>query len=338
MLEVFRQGYPDDCLRPAVDWLLTHASPAVRLRTREWLLGEDPRAGPTSACRPELSNDPVIVGLLEKQADDGSWGGPGFYGPRHRSTFYVLSVLAEMGATASCAPPLGPAVERAAVFSFAFQAANGEFYQYRRAEGGRPSSLAPVPCVTIRAATFLAALGYADDPRIGRAVEYLLSIQRPDGSWSCMGRAMPRRYVSEKGCLGTAACFLALAEQVPHLLAGHPSTHAAAEFTERLYMRNPRGFHVADTWRVLLYPYYHFPMDLAETGRLLLAVLGPTGRVEEGVRFCLAKRRPEDGLWGSDGHPPRPPVPPGRKGQPHPWVTLRVLRFILAHIRACGRG
>ncbi len=333
MLEECRQNRPEDSLQPAVDWLLTHPSPAVRLRTREWLLGGDPGAGLACEGRPDLSSDPVIVGLLEKQADDGSWGGTGFYGPRHRSTFYVLSVLAEMGASVSCPPPLGPAVERAAVFSFAFQAANGEFYQYRRAEGGKPSSLAPVPCVTIRAATFLAALGYADDPRVGRAVEYLVSIQRPDGSWSCAGGAMPRRYVSEKGCLGTAACFLALAEQVPHLLGGHPSTRAAAQFTERLYMRDPKGFHVPDKWRALPYPYYHFPMDLAETGRLLLAELGPTERVEEGVRLCLAKCRPGDGLWASEGRPSKPPVPPGRKGRPHPWVTLRVLRFILAHAR-----
>lgn len=326
------------------DWLLAQPAAAVRYRTRVWLLGEDPAApetaapgpaveqvayGPVAAERDALPGDPVIRRLLETQAPDGSWGGKGFYGPRHQSTFYVLSVLAEMGATRLTPPPLGAAVERAAEFSFAFQAGNGEFYQFRRAEGGKPSSLAPVPCVTIRAATFLAALGYAPDPRVSRAVDYLLSIQRPDGSCSCSGSgAMPRGYVSDKGCLGAAACFLALAEQMPGGLG--PAARAAAEFTERLYPRDPKGYHVADTWGALGYPYYHFAMDLAETGRLLLAELGPTERVAEGAKLCLSKRRAEDGLWALEMRPAKPPVPPGRRGAPHPWITLRALRFLSA--------
>ncbi len=110
-----------------------------------------------------------------------------------------------------------PEIARAAEFTFSFQARNGEFYQCWRARGGPPSPLAPVPCVTARAATYLAQVGYATDPRIGLAAGYLLSTQRADGSWSCEARAIPRGYASERGCLGMTCDFLALAAEVPSL-------------------------------------------------------------------------------------------------------------------------
>ncbi len=306
---------------PAVDWLLSHASPAVRYRAKVWLLALDPSSRAVAAERAGSRQDPGVQALLREQQADGSWAGPALYVPKHRSTFHVLAVLAEFGLDRTF-----PEVARGAEYAFRFQARNGEFYSGRQARGGRPSSLAPIPCLTARAAAYLAQLGYHGDPRLVLAVEHLLSTQRPDGSWSCEARAIPRDHVSEKGCLGAACCFLALADSAPGL-ASRPSVKAAASFVERLYLRDPKGYHVGNTWDRLPHPY--FPMDLADTGRLLLAELGLTPRVEEGLRLCQAKRRP-DGLWAADGHPYRPAVRPTRRGQPNPWVTLRVLRFLKA--------
>jgi len=296
---------------------------AARLRLDA---GNGPSGGTTQEG---LRADPEVATLLSAQRPDGGWAGPSFYAPKHRSTLHTLAVLAELGVDRSF-----PEIERAADFAFAFQAANGEFYQHRRVEGGRPSTLAPVPCVTARAAAYLAGLGYGGDARVAKAIQYLLSIQRQDGSWSCGDKAMPRGYVSEKGCLGMTCCFLALADTAPALSRGHPATRSAALFAERLYLRDPRGFHVGNTWAVL--PHPSFPMDLADTGRHLVTIVGLTPRVSEGVELCLQKRR-SDGLWAADGHPYRPPLPPDRRGEPSAWVTLRVARFLKAARRA-GRG
>jgi hypothetical protein len=70
-------------------------------------------------------------------------------------------------------------------------------------------------------------------------------------------------------------------------------------------------------------------MDLADTGRHLVNIVGLTPRVRESAELCLQKRRPDD-LWAADGHPYRPPLPPTRRGEPNAWVTLRVVRFLKA--------
>jgi hypothetical protein len=309
----------------ATEWLLTHDSPAVRARARHWLL-ELPWDHPAVQAEVRLfPDDPGLRALLAGQAADGSWHGPALYCPKHRATFWVLGALAEMGAGRWL-----PGVERAAEFALRFQAKNGEVYQLRRAEGGAPSAQRPVPCVTARLMSWLAQLGYARDPRLTQAVDHLLSTQRPDGGWSCEGRAMPRDLETERPCLGVAGSFLGLAEAVPGL-AEHEATRRAVDLVASLYFKDPKGFHVGNTWRKLLYPCFF--MDLGGTGRLLLALSGgrPLFRevVAPGVEYLLSRRTVE-GLWPTDGSPYRPPVDPGRRGKPHPWVTLRVLRFLKA--------
>ncbi len=73
------------------------------------------------------------------------------------------------------------------------------------------------------------------------------------------------------------------------------------------------------------------------TGCHLVTHLGPTPRVRQGLEAALQKRRP-DGLWARDSHPRNPPVPPGPRREPHPWVTLRVLRFVTAAQGAAPDG
>jgi len=89
------------------------------------------------ADRREYRRDPVLARLLAAQAPDGSWNGPALYCPKHRSTFWTLAVLAEMGAGRWL-----DEVERAAEFALQFQAANGnpgigEISRLRVVIGGR---------------------------------------------------------------------------------------------------------------------------------------------------------------------------------------------------------
>jgi len=128
----------------------------------------------------------------------------------------------------------------------------------------------------------------------------------------------------------------ALAEAVPGL-GRHPATARAVELVVSLYFKDPKGYHVGNSWPYLYYPCFF--MDLAATGRLLLVLAGDGGAgagggevrqaVAKGAEYPLSRRLP-DGTWASDGHPYRPPVDPGRKGKTHPWVALRVLRFLKA--------
>lgn len=63
-------------LRVPTDWLFEHGGPAIRLRTlRELLPPDRVEAEALARAERELMESPVVVEILKKQADDGSWGG-----------------------------------------------------------------------------------------------------------------------------------------------------------------------------------------------------------------------------------------------------------------------
>lgn len=109
-------------------------------------------------------------------------------------------------------PVVEQAVERAVAWAFSLQASSGGWHAFERA---RTRSLptdpllernelidGPAPDVTARAIEWLVDEGHGDDPRIVRALDWLLGQQQPDGRWD-----------SRWGCalMTTASCTRALA-------------------------------------------------------------------------------------------------------------------------------
>jgi len=89
------------------------------------------------------------------------------------TTLESAYLLRELGVDASA-----PVLKDTAALIFGAQRADGRF---RLSPGG-----AIYPCHTAGAARTLCHLGYAEDPRLQKAFEHLLSIQHSDGGWKCL--------------------------------------------------------------------------------------------------------------------------------------------------------
>jgi hypothetical protein len=303
-----------------LEWLLEPECPPIRYRTLVDVLdrpGEDPEVCAAQAAIPRY---PPIAELLAGQATDGSWGRRDYYLPRTgRGTFWVLSVLGDLGLTAD-----EERIRRACELMFQDQRENGAFCRRRRIPGqGTVWQKDTEPCTHARIARFMIQLGYGDDPRVRKAVEWLVPIQRDDGMWLCRG-------AKGRGCVRATVDVLRLAALDPHTAARPELFRAAAAVCHLLLEPRMSRYHVGDawgTWECLNYPY--FGLSLVSTLDAL-ARLGYTldePRIAGAVAYLLSRQQP-DGSWPLDQAWSRSPIDFGRPGEPNKWLTLDALRVI----------
>ncbi len=160
----------------------------------------------------------VVTRILAAQGADGHWGAPGqFYRDKYRGTVWQLIVLAELGAD-----PADARVRAAceAIFRDSQNPESGGFSTdvSRKAGGGLPSGV--IPCLTGNMVFSLVRLGYLDDPRLQRAVDWITTWQRfDDGDGEAPRGGLYDRYemcwASHTCHMGVAKALKALAEIPP---------------------------------------------------------------------------------------------------------------------------
>jgi len=168
--------------------LLAAPSPCLRMLVLNELLGrtdDDPEMRELAELR---AQDPLVVDLLAWQQQDGSWERVDQVSQLSatRATALALSRLGYLGFS-----PDHPAVRRGAEYLFSLQQPDGSWALEETrsgvidghliAEPGEGYSM--IPLQTSLPLQGLAACGYATDPRVERAYEWLLAQRLPDGAW-----------------------------------------------------------------------------------------------------------------------------------------------------------
>ncbi len=305
-------------------WLLVPQNPPVRYRTLVDLLGRPAGDPDVVAARDAISHFPPIAGLLAAQERDGYWVQPDYYIPKHYSTFWVLSVLADLGLTNE-----NEHVSKGCEYLFAHQRENGSFCRRRRVAGrGILWEEYAEPCTHARIVRFLIQFGYGSDPHTRSAIEWLLATQREDAMWLCVWKCQQR------GCLRATHDFLRLAA-LDAEVASLPATTRAAQVVLGLLLEPGMGrYHVGDSWQVLQYPYFGYGVisTLDALARLRYGLDHP--KIERAVDFLLSRQLPGGG-WALDQPVSHPPLDFGEPGEPNPWLTLDALIVLrlLDHVK-----
>ncbi len=329
-------------------WQLEPGNPSVRYLALRRLLGR-PEADPeVAAARAAISHSRLAQRIFRRQAEGGYWGDPASpYQPKYKASYWTLMVLGHLALSRD-----DERVRRAVEHILGFQQPGGGFpetgsegarreyprlAQRRRARGQEPPDeeafvadrirQATLSCLTGKVVAALLRLGYQDDPRLWRAVDWLVSIQHSDGGWLCpYWRAHVRDHHS---CFtGTIAALEAFGE-IPQA-ERPPAVRAAAargcEFLlqHRLYQADHHGFRTINPhWLELSFPWLGYDILYA------LYVLTRLGCHDERMGDALAllrgKRTPE-GRWSLESTPQgRLQADLERRGQPGKWVTLHAL-------------
>ncbi len=334
-----------------LDWLLEPENPSVRFFTLRDLLDHPPNDPMVVEAKPSIRGWEKVSKILGKQKQEGYWESPEDpYNPKYKATYWQIMILGMLGLDKS-----DERVRKACDYIFRFQHQDGGFtslkeegarneYEYVRRRmlnrGREPPSFevwAPeavregeMSCLTGNICAALIRLGYADDRRVHKALDWLVEVQNVDGGWLCPYWKAHAR--DRHGCFMGTITPLDAFSQLP-AEGRSPEVVEAVErgveflLMHRLFRADHQGFGVInESW--LRFGFPRFSYDVLR-GLRVVAGLGYGGddRLDDALGVLLEKQM-EDGRWVLENTPSMMQTNLEQKGKPSKWVTLDALRVI----------
>ena len=230
--------------------------------------------------------------ILAKQKEETYWDNPtSCYIPKFSASSWQLIVLGDLGVS-SKDPRIARAVEH--------------FLELHNVESGgmsmRPrgnEKFEPHICLTGNMVRTLVRMGYSEDDRVLRAIEWLISKQLPDGGWNCFAPSG-----KHGSFMSTIQPVWALSEMMTHdaRRGWEVSAKRGSEFLlkHHIYKSDRDDSVVLLDFLRLHYPL-HYAYDFLH-GLRVLTELGVRNdhRMNEAVGLLLEKRLP-DGRWPLEG-------------------------------------
>jgi hypothetical protein len=316
-----------------IDWLLEKDNPSVRYHALRSLLDLPADDRDVLAARRAIMRSEPVQKILAAQKPEGYWRKPGSgYACKYQATTWQILFLAELGADGK-----DKQVHRGVEYVLEHSQAK---------HGGFSAALSVAPsyalhCLNGNLVWALGALGYADDARVARAVDWLTgAITGDDFDWFyASGTSGPGfRCVANGGkpcAWGAVKALRALANLPTSLQTSKvkKATQVAAEFLlshDPVKADYPYVGRVNGEWFKFGFPL-SYTSDVLETSLALCdAGYARDPRLKHAIEFVLSKRDGE-GRWllkhSLNG---KMWVDIEKKGKPSKWVTLRALRVLKA--------
>jgi hypothetical protein len=313
-----------------IDWLLEPDQPAVRFLALTRLLGRSTSDSEVRDAKARISSTGWVSEMLALRDPGGWWSRErGVYRPKYTSTNWILLALSDLGATRAI-----PAVR-----------ASCELWMERSPlKGGGVGGFSNGNghhCYTGNLARALIRMGYADDPRVRPALDWLVATAHPKGGWSCFssaaGPSSGRNLDSWEGLSAFAA--------YPRT-KWTPEMRVVVERAAEYYLEHElhrQGTRYAPWYR------FHWPVHYYYDVLVGLDILTELGYgCDPRLRFALdhlKKKRRSDGRWNLDAvhpdvgpkatawyrdHPGDRPTPLALEsaGRPSKMITLRALTVL----------
>jgi hypothetical protein len=321
------------------EWLLGEDNPSVRYFTLTDVLDKSQSSLDVGESRKAIMQTGVVPKILAKQKSGGYWGKPGnFYqsdGGKYRGTVWQLMILAELGADSK-----DPRVRNACEFILSNsqdRESGGFSCAHARASTGGGSHNAVLPCLTGNMVWSLIRLGYLDDARVQKGIEWITRYQRFDDGIEVPAKGWP--YDRNKDCFGTHTCHMGVVKALK-ALAEIPES----ERSDRVKRTIDNGVehmlkhHVHkrshDLSRVSKPGWLRFGFPLMYQTDVLeiLGILTKLGyrdkRMQEAVDLVVSKQDSR-GRWKMENtFNDRFHVSIEQKGKPSKWITLNALRVL----------
>jgi hypothetical protein len=332
-----------------VKWLLEKSDPSIRYFALRDLLAKPDDDEEVAAAKTAIPESPIVKRILGRQNLLGYWEKPNSpYLPKYKSSYWTIMVLSRLGLDRT-----DERVAKACEFIFRFQHDEGGFsckspenasmdYEYRRRKGKTMprknefvSSLvyeSQVTCLTGNMVAALIRLGHEEDPRVNKAVQWLVKVQYKDGGWLC---PYWKAHIRDKhACfMGTICPTEAFSEMSQKNLMKYTkeTVAKAAEFflMHHLFKADHHNYRVINkSWLEFSYPWFAGYNILR--GLDVLTKLGylKDQRLRDATEVLLQKRQ-SNGAWLLENSPEgRMQVDIEKKGQPSKWITLIALRVL----------
>jgi hypothetical protein len=319
-----------------IDWLLEMDNPSVRFFTLTKLL-EKPEINPEVVeAKNKIMHIGVVPKILAKQSDQGYWVTPDrFYTAKYKGAVWQLIILAELGANGN-----DKRVKKACEFVLenSQDHESGGFSIYRSAKtgGGRQSGV--IPCLTGNMVWSLIKLGYLEDPRVERGINWITTYQRFDDKTKNPPKGWP--YDKTVGrCFEKHTCHMGVVKALKALATIPPNkrsetvkdtieTGAEYMLIHHIYKRSHNLNRVSKpSWLQFSFPLM-YQTDVLEILSILTELGYQDQRMQEAVDLLISKQD-DHGRWKLERtFNGRFQTNIEQKGKPSKWITLNALRVL----------
>ena len=319
----------------STNWLLEEDNPSVRYFTLTEILDNPLNDSEVKKAKNAIMNAGVVPRILAKQNGDGYWETPtAFYTAKYKGTVWQLMILAELGADGR-----DSRISKACEFILANSQnpeSNGfSMHLSSKAGGGIRSEV--IPCLTGNMVWSLIRLGYLEDPRVQRGINWIATYQRFDDGVREALKGWPYdKYVM---CWGKHTCHMGAVKALK-ALAEIPADKRTAEvenaikngaeymLKHHIYRRSHDLSRVSKPgWLRFGFPLMH-QTDALEVLEILTQLGYKDERVQETVDLVLSKQGTQ-GRWKLENtFNGRFQVNIERKGELSKWITLNALKAL----------
>jgi hypothetical protein len=319
----------------AVDWLLEKDNPSVRYFALSQLLDKPESSAEVQAAKKEIMLTGAVPNILDKQNAGGYWEAPEkFYTAKYKGTVWQLIILAELGADGN-----DERVKKACEFILANSQdrKSGGFSAWLSVTvgGGRYSGV--LPCLTGNMVWSLVRLGFFDDPRVQRGIDWIAKYQRFDDGEAYPPKIWP--YEKATSCFGKHSCHMGVVKSLKALAAipVDRRSKAVSDTIERgvEYMLKHRIHKRSHNLSKVSKPgwlKFGFPLMYQTDVLEILGILTSLGckdeRMQEAVDLVIAKQD-EQGRWNLENtFNGRFQTSIEQKGSNSKWITLNALKVL----------
>jgi len=338
--------------RSPIEWLLDDGNPSVRYLTLRDLLDRDESDPEVRTARKAIFSSKIVTTILSKQNKGGFWENRNSpYLPKYKSSYWQVMMLGQLAVDKS-----DIRVRKACEFVLSLQLSEGGFssqtrqtalgeYEWMRTRTALKEKLQPeasawaeslvrehqYSCLTGNVCAAMLRLGYNRDPRLTKALSWLVTVQNVDGGWLC---PYWKAHVKDThSCFYGTICPLEAFSEVPASERSNGIQNAVergAEFLlkHRLYKADHHSFKVINrNWTRLGFPWFGY--DILR-GLAVLTELGYNNddRLADALELLIQKRR-ADGTWLLESSPTgRMQANLEPVGKPSKWVTLNALTVL----------
>ena len=325
-------SYLDKLPADPLPWLLERDpdNPGVRYFALRELL-DRPEADPeVRQARHDVMTSGPVPAILDAQDEAGYWFKPGpGYSPKYRATVWQVIFLADLGTD-----PDDERVRRGCEYLLAHNPApNGAFSYTSQTSSGA------VHCINGNLIYALLRLGYAEDTRLGAALDWQARAVTGEGdvTYYKSGTAGPGFAcgINLGGACGWGAVkALKALNAVPLEMRTPVIRQAIGASVEFLLSHDPAKAdypytnRVSSTWFKFGFPLSYWSDVLENTAALVDAGHGDDPRLANALRLILDKGDSQ-GRWKLENDLNSKFWPDlEKRGGPSKWITLRVLRVL----------
>ncbi len=324
--------------KATLEWLLEKENFSIRYFTLIKLLNRNGNDNEVVETKKAIMNTGIIPKIMSKQHEAGYWGEPHrFYLDKYSGTVWQFMILAELGADQE-----DIRIKNAGEFILN-NSQDPESYGFSvnksgKSGGGLPSQV--IPCLTGNMIWSLIKLGFIDDVRVTKGIEWICKYQRSDDGIAEAPTGWP--YDRYEMCWGNHTCHMGVVKSLKALSAIPEAkrNNAVAEkittLAEYLLIHNiHKKSHALDSvsrpgWLKPGFPLM-YQTDILE----ILGVLTELGyndpRMNEAIKVIKSKQN-KDGRWKLENSFNGKMIEDVEvKGKNSKWITLKAVNILMKY-------